>query len=422
MSDQQTAVDEFLPFRQAALETTSARFGYPLRTYSVGGWRMIALAAAVFAVLGLLLLTSSYSRKSKAEGMLVPAAGVLDVVAPRAGIISQVFVREGDLVKAGTPIFSLSLDEEVQGGRVAALLDAATTLQAQAADTEAAARLEQLTRQREDIRVRGGGLGEKAGMLAEQEALVRRQVESAANTVERMRPAMEKGYVSQVRYQAWEDGLIQARLSLNNVLQQRQDNREAARQLALEERRLDAEVAQAQAQAQAGRAALAEKRANLQNQAGVIVTAAKPGRVTAIQGRRGAYVNGGRSVAVILPTGSELVAELWLKSSDIGFVEKGQAVRLMYDSFPYQQFGMPTGRVVSVSSAPVASADLPGAPQGERLYPVQVRLERQTVAGTGGPRRLLAGMKLSAIIVLEKRNLMAWILEPLTAARLRRSV
>ncbi len=123
----------------------------------------------------------------------------------------------------------------------------------------------------------------------------------------------------------------------------------------------------------------------------------------------------GRSVA-----GSQLEAELYAPSRSVGFVGPGMPVLLRYQAFPYQKFGQFRGVVREVSNAGQRPDEMswPGVAQAnggaaEPLYRVRVELERQSVRAYGIDRPLKSGMTLDASVVLERRRLYEWVLDPL---------
>ena len=68
----------------------------PLAWRSVG-WLIFGAVVAGLAFLSL----ASYSRVETVTGVIVPAAGVSPVIAPRSGVITGLPVREGQQVSAG---------------------------------------------------------------------------------------------------------------------------------------------------------------------------------------------------------------------------------------------------------------------------------------------------------------------------------
>ena len=115
----------------------------------------------------------------------------------------------------------------------------------------------------------------------------------------------------------------------------------------------------------------------------------------------------------IVPAGAKLRAELAVPSAAIGFVKRGQQVRLAIDAFPYQRFGTVTGKVQTVS----ASAINAQGPNGTTIavYPVTVAIEQASIAAYGRTEPLVPGMTLAARIVTEKQSLLQWLFEPFFA-------
>ena len=134
----------------------------------------------------------------------------------------------------------------------------------------------------------------------------------------------------------------------------------------------------------------------------------------------------GAQLAILLPQNSKLTAELWVSSKAIGFVRKGDRVRLMYDAFPYQRFGVGGGTISEIADAPVAPADQPADVEPretrESLYRVVAVLDRQSVGAYGREWPLMPGMRLSGEIILDSHSLIDWVLDPILAMRARSKV
>jgi membrane fusion protein len=120
-----------------------------------------------------------------------------------------------------------------------------------------------------------------------------------------------------------------------------------------------------------------------------------------------------------VPGGSALRAELFIPARAIGFVEVGQRVRILYDAFPYQHFGTYGGRVASVSQTILAATDVvaPVTLVGPS-YRATVLLERPDIDAYGKRIPLQPDMLLRADIILDRRTLVQWILNPLLSARI----
>ncbi|MGH1557284.1 HlyD family efflux transporter periplasmic adaptor subunit [Caulobacter segnis] len=117
----------------------------------------------------------------------------------------------------------------------------------------------------------------------------------------------------------------------------------------------------------------------------IVLTAPKSGRVVALQATPGLAVTSASALAAVLPGGADLRAYLWAPSRAVGFVRPGADVRLMYDAFPFQQFGAAHGRdsrSIAQAPTPVGELPIPGETR-EPLYKITVVLERQNITAYG---------------------------------------
>src|SRR3954466_4035164 len=68
----------------------------------------LALGVAVLAF----LIFGTYARKARLSGVLVPVHGLARIVAPQAGVVTDIFVSEGARVTKGTPLVALSSETQ----------------------------------------------------------------------------------------------------------------------------------------------------------------------------------------------------------------------------------------------------------------------------------------------------------------------
>jgi membrane fusion protein len=153
----------------------------------------------------------------------------------------------------------------------------------------------------------------------------------------------------------------------------------------------------------------------------IVIPAPQGGMVTGVQAEVGGSANITTPLMSIVPQGASLEAHLFAPSKAVGFILPGQKVLLRYQSFPYQKFGHYHGTVQSVSGSAISPAELPTQMAGlsslvgtnEPIYRIVVRLDRQSVLAYGQNQPLQPGMQLDSDIMLEKRKLWEWMLEPL---------
>jgi membrane fusion protein len=97
-------------------------------------------------------------------------------------------------------------------------------------------------------------------------------------------------------------------------------------------------------------------------------------------------------------------------------------VRLRFEAFPYQKFGHQNGHVLQVSRTPLAPSELAGLPlagaltadnSAEPMFRITVAMDEPKLRAFGGEQTLVAGMRMQADVLLERRRLIEWLFEPL---------
>ena len=173
----------------------------------------------------------------------------------------------------------------------------------------------------------------------------------------------------------------------------------------------------AEAQARASEAQLAQQGTELAVRDVYRAGATVAGRVVAVPVSRGQTVPPQSVIAVLTPEGSTLEAELYVPSRSAGFITPGQEVQLMYQAFPYQKFGAANGTVRSVSRTVLAPGEvaIPGLEINEPVFRVKVGMESDSVQAYGQAIPVQPGMLLSAGIVIDRRTLVEWLLDPIYA-------
>ena len=71
---------------------------------------------------------------------------------------------------------------------------------------------------------------------------------------------------------------------------------------------------------------------------------------------KGTVVQPGTVLLTLVPREEALRAEVWLSNEDIGFIRKGQAVKIKLAAFPFQKYGMVEGTVAHIGADSADSA------------------------------------------------------------------
>jgi HlyD family secretion protein len=137
----------------------------------------------------------------------------------------------------------------------------------------------------------------------------------------------------------------------------------------------------------------------------------------------GTVVQPGTVLLTLVPKEETLRAEVWVSNEDIGFVRKGQPVKIKLAAFPFQKYGMVEGTVehVSADSADNNTSNNP-APTDKStkapplVYKALVALKAMRLEMDGERFELGAGMQASAEILLGRRTVMEYLLSPVRKA------
>jgi membrane fusion protein len=323
-------------------------------------------------------------------------------------------VSEGQRVAAGDVLLVVASEHLMRSG---AALETAIAVELEARRASLVAQIGNTRRlevtEQSALKARRAAVAAEAASSTEAIAAKRRWFVMAERATQRYADLHERGFLSDEQLAMREAELLEQRSSVENL----EREKAALDRLATEidERIETLQPRYANLIAELERALASSELEIVENDARrvAIVTAPQPGTVTGLVADVGQSAPLGAVLARIVPNEPTLVAELFATSRAVGFVLAGDEVRLRYAAFPYQKFGHSRGTVVAVSATTVAGGDATRG--GDPLYRVAVTLASQTVNAYGAPRRLLPGMAVEADVLLERRRLYEWVLEPLYA-------
>lgn len=388
------------------------RVGIKVRRWALA-WPVGLFYLLVVAIAVLLAVNLSFSRKQTVNGEMVPQNGLAEIVAPRDGVVLRLFVENGDVVRRGQIIATISVDVQTESGKDVGDMLAES---AKAKDLALHDKLRSSEVGRRvgltDIAIRQRALRAKIALLLQSRSFAEERVRLAEDRLIKSKPLVEKGFVSELQFQQWADAVNANRINVSELDERCQDAQRELDQLTTEAQQLNSKSLDDRANSEVARADFLATKAAALEQHAALLTASTDGRIAALNVRVGGAVRAGQAIAKILPTGSNLEAQVWVPSSAIGFIRKGDQAKLMFDAFPYQTFGLEHGRVEGISGAPTEPQDVALGSLREPSYLVRIKPRFQAVSAFGRKWPLLPGMKVQADIVLERRSAFHWLLEP----------
>jgi membrane fusion protein len=374
-------------------------------------WCVAAAAAGVIAF----LVFAQYARKETAPGYLAPASGTARVFAPQPGIISAVYVGQGDNVEKGQPLLAVTTSQVATSGEdVNAAILATLQQQKQALTHQIVEEVHRTASERERLTAQVREHENVLGELNAQIAVQRQRISLMQAIVDTGSQLRVKGLVSEVDLRHRQEAMLEQQQALISLTQQT-----TARQGQLSEVRFNLEQlpfthGDKIQTLRNGLAAAEERIAEVNGRTAYVVRAPIGGRISLLRASEGQAADPRRLQLQIVPDNSKLQAELFIPARAIAFVEVGQDVRLLFDAFPYQRFGTYHGRITKVSQTVLLDSDVDGPIKlREPAYTATVALDRMDITAHGKKIALQPDMSLKADIILEKRTLVDWIFTPL---------
>lgn len=384
--------------------------------------------------IGLLLIglfvficTAEFPRKVRVPGNLTPIGGMIQIVAPQAGVVAAL-ASEGDRIQPGDSLVHIDSERRSSSGNLTIITEK-TLLERQRllesdlknARQEAESKIASLAARRASL------LGDQDRSELEIDALKRR-LQLSTQAVRRLKDLSSEGYVSDAQVQDRESERLDSFARLKSA---ERTLAAVARDIQVTDSEIQltrSNLASTLSQTQRSLAALMQEQVENTAKGEVFVTAPSAGLVSTRLTQIGQNVSLGQPILNFILAGSgdeALQAQLYCPSKAIGLVKLGQRVSIRYQAFPFQKFGMAQGVVTARSSTPISPGELPvpgrammsaGTKNSDPVYLITVKIASQYVVDHGVKVRLDAGMALEADVVQENRTLLEWLFDPLFSA------
>ncbi|MDV5169163.1 HlyD family secretion protein [Photobacterium rosenbergii] len=385
------------------------------------------VGASVFVLMTIIFFVvfAEYTRRDTLNGVVSPTGGIVKVQSNDEGYAENVFVIEGQKVLAGEPLYEIKTeryDEFGQGvkKRIVTTIENQIALLNERRNKEVEKSQHQLEMVDDDL-VR---LSEEAGILKTVVDLSEQELSLAQSLVDKQQVLANKQFISSIELQRQRLELItlEAKVQTQHLSLQRLVREKAKLEETKDTLQLELDIALQEIDRQLQQ--IAQSKIEYFYQADTLVVSPIDGVVASIFVKEGHSVNKGQPLLVVIPEGEEpVVVELYAPSRSIGFIQEGQDVRLRFDAFPYEKFGVQQGVIASISKSAVSAEMLPNSPLiqsqlsrthgGVGLYQVRVKLDKPTITVYGEEQMFVSGMTLTADIELDTRKVYEWLLEPL---------
>jgi len=409
-------------FRQQVIEHITVRqYGTVILTRPLSH----IILTFIFTALAFLLITFfgffETTRKAPVQGMLVPTAGVIRAFPNQAGSIKEIQIKEGQYIRKGETLFVISSERSTpESSSTESLISGLLVQRRDSFENELQQAKLQSVHRRAALQQRAQDLQGEIERLDTQAIMQRQRISLSEQNVLRFKQLKATNYISQAQLQEREAELLDQRQRLLELERIRSATQRDFASTQAEEQDSKVQALREETALRRNASALEQDLTENEARREILVRARQSGTVTAISANLGQTVGIGTSLASILPEGNKLEAEMYVPSHAVGFIKPGMTAMLRYRAFPYQKFGQHRARVREVATTSVrpeelatSAAAMPGAAQSEPVYRIRLELDQQTVKAYGAPMPLRSGMLVDASVMLEKRKLYEWVLEPL---------
>jgi len=369
--------------------------------------------------IALLLIYGTYARRETVVGYIVPDKGLAKIYAPIQGVLTKQHIIEGQSVKKGQLLFSVkTISANVSGGD----RDALVLVELEQSKQNLRKKIQQEAvlsdSKNTDLQQQSGGLVEELSQLDEAIRLQVKQLEMLSSKVDQYSQLADKGHVPKSQLTEAQQLKIDSQVRLQSSQRQKTQLLNRQKELAQQIKRIPLEWNSLKSDLERSLLELEQRVVEISGRREYAITAPISGRLAALQVSEGQTLNTQSPLIAILPEGTKLHAQLFLPTRAAGFIKENQSVLLKYGAFPYQHYGLHSGRVSEVAQVILSPKELPiPITLNEPVYRVKVILDNQSVSAFGKDFPLQAGMLLDADIILEKRSLGQWLLEPIYGLR-----
>jgi membrane fusion protein len=406
---------ESLEARQTVwLGRPAVSLGFPVALTSVAS-ALIVIAAAALVAFG------NYAQRIQLHGVVLPAAGLIEVSSPAAGWIESTHVRDGQVVVRGEPLYVVNIDTSTRNGNTQQQILRALATQRSVLVYQIARKIELRNKQNAELQRKIENLQAQVAQMDTEIAMKTEFVRTVTQNYVDFSRFAETGistlHEKLAQQQTWMRAKDELEELKGSALRLRAQLSDTQYQLTTNDLQVDNDVDSMRSKI----SELDQQVVNSETRHSVEIRAPGAGRVTAIASYPGQMVATGARMVTIIPSDNKMRAELLAPSTSIGFIRPGERVLLRYSAFPYQKFGEYEGTVTEVSQAALGPEELrslvPVMPPSSRsntfYYRVIVTPDRQDVMAYNQSKPLQASMQVDASVLLDERPIYQWILEPL---------
>lgn len=372
----------------------------------------IAILFAWLVSLISFLIFADYAKQETLRGWLDPESGTARVYADRAGLIADTLVAQGDRVTRGQALLHVRVDRSLaNGASLDAVLAAEQQTQKRLLEDQLARTERSLSQEQRDIETRIAALEGDLVLQREQEQALERQYSLAVAQHARVAELREQGHVSQTQLIESESAELELLNRFHAAKREVLATRSALEGLRIEAGTLVDRHAERVTEIRTAISEVNQSLARLDFQSDYIIRSPIDGTVADLQVSLGQRVTTQTPVVSVVPEDATFSVSLAAPIRAVSQLEPGQTVKLRYDAYSYQKYGVFPATITAISDVALLPNELVHAPIAlrEPVYRISAELDS---AELDREIVLRPGMTLTADVKVEERRLIDWLLNP----------
>lgn len=365
--------------------------------YGVVIFMLIALIWGHFAIL---------DEVTSAKGKVIPSSQVQVIQSLEGGILSKIYVQEGDKIKKGTVLLHIddtqfTSNYQEQFSKYLTLLAETSRLQTEATGDETIQFPEEVSQNAPDLVNRETALfdsqmKELKGNLDN----LQKSYDIANKQLAITKPLVEQGLMSQLDLLKLEGMVNDNKGKLDNELQT--FHAKAHEQLTNTQAQLSS--------IQASLSALKDKVVRTEVRSPVDGVVKKINIATI-----GGVIKPGMDIMEIVPTEDTLLIEAEVKPSDIAFIYPGQKAIVKFTAYDFSKYGGLDGVVKYISADTIEET----ASNGDKVvfYKILVRTDKSYLGTNENQLNIIPGMVVTVDILTGKKSVLEYLVTPFLRAK-----
>ena len=400
---------------------------------------MIVIVALVVLAAILWMAWAEIDVVVRGSGKVVPARQVQLVQSLEGGVVSEILVREGDLVERNQALIKISdvafaSSYEENRLKLFELRARSARLKAEAHGTEFVSDSEvmkaypelmksekslyesNLQQLNETLRIYEEQINQQQIALEEglsKQRQLQRSLKLIKKELQIKEPLVRRRIISEIEYlqlqqrEAEVEGELDAvKISIPRIKSTVEEARRKLEQSRLELRN---KAKQELNEVQAEISRIAEAQTALQDRVSrTTLRSPVKGVIKQLHANSiGGVVTPGGKVLEIVPIGDSLLIEVQIKPADIAYINVGQETRLKFTAYDFAIHGSLKGKVSFVSADTITNDE------GESFYIARVIPEKSYLGHESRPLPIKVGMTSEADIITDKKTILEYLLKPI---------